>query len=164
MLVDKYAAKSQKLRGLRDTFNELSQKLQLALEQQELSSRRIARLSDSKAKLKTENRRLALVLAETEGNLRESQSANAKLRASLTESQIYAVKFGETEARLQETELKLKDYGSMKRQLREARERLVASESRCQNLADALKKTQEFLVGSERQLRGNIGNDSVLFI
>jgi chromosome segregation ATPase len=137
--------------------SQLSQKLETSLNEQQILCRKISKSSESKARLKTENRRLGLRLAETEGNLKEVETQIEKLRSHHFSEAGMSLKLSEAEVRLQEAEVKIKDFRRIKKELQETKEKLEISEDRCRQLAESLRNTQAFLVESKRQWTESAG-------
>ena len=163
-LMDKINTKREKIEKMRALNETISQQLNETLEKNEELDHQVTNLSDKFHRYKTENKRLVLRLAETEGNLSESENSNSRLRQALNSASDkqqlrhsqdivdMSARLFETEQKLQDAEAQVAELSQAKKELLEVTEKLNQSRAQCKQLAETLKHTQAFLLESKRQL------------
>ena len=149
------AAKNQKNKAkiamMKSKNNELLMNLQESIKRENELHNQISEETSQKINIKAENKRLILRLAETEGNLEESDYINSRLRLKLEQSnekqkQIngqeildMSSQIVEQEAILRDLELQLGDLDNTKEELSNAQKELINLKEQYQSCVNSIE-------------------------
>lgn len=129
-LVVKCESRTSKISELRRSIDELSGDLSKTRGRVEDVDGKVEELVSRNEWLTTDNRRIAVRLAETEGNVVESESTNARLRRIVNGK---------------------RDHTNTEN-ITAMNKKLERNHEKCLRLTESLRETQEFLDGSKNQL------------
>lgn len=150
LLINKTKKKEAKIAAIKKENEKLSNSVQVSHKTEENLFQKITEETSKKIQLKTDNKRLALRLAETEGNLEESSYINTRLREKLDQASSKKSQMNgeeilkltsdiiEKESIVHDLEYKLTELEQTKRQLLDAQDEFQELDQQYQTLSNSL--------------------------